>query len=65
MIFLVPATLLWAVALWRAPAAMRDKRKRPLWSAFIALAIAMTIKPVDIASALDDTLGVHNEPIPT
>jgi hypothetical protein len=60
MIFLVPAALLWAVALWRAPAAMRDKRKRPLWSAFVALAVAMTIKPVDVASALDEALGVHN-----
>ncbi|MFD6415749.1 MAB_1171c family putative transporter [Streptomyces sp. NPDC060194] len=60
MIFLIPAALLWAVALWRAPAALRDKRKRPLWSAFLGLAIAITIKPVAVASALDAALGLHN-----
>ncbi|MGY5033088.1 MAB_1171c family putative transporter [Streptomyces sp. 900116325] len=60
MIFLIPAALLWAIALWRAPAAIRERRKRPLWSAFVALAVSMTIKPVGVASALDEALGIHN-----
>ncbi|MFE6101284.1 MAB_1171c family putative transporter [Streptomyces laurentii] len=60
MIFLVPAALLWTIALWRAPAAIRDRRKRPLWVAFIALAVAISVKPVDVAAALDRALGLHN-----
>lgn len=60
MIFLAPAALLWAVAVWRAPSTLRTPRKRALWLAFIALAVAMTIKPTDVASALDSAAGVHN-----
>lgn len=60
MIFLVPAALLWLIAAWRAPAATRDKRKRPLWSAFVALAVAMTLKPVDVSSALDEALNIND-----
>ncbi|MFE9826445.1 MAB_1171c family putative transporter [Streptomyces sp. NPDC005791] len=60
MISLIPAALLWVVTAWRAPAAWRVSAKRPLWVAFFALSIAMTIRPDSIATAVDAWLRINN-----
>ncbi|SFC59024.1 MAB_1171c family putative transporter [Streptomyces aidingensis] len=60
MLDAVPAALLWAVAVWRAPSARQSPAKRSLWIAFVALAVAMTVRPVAIASSLDQALPLNN-----
>ncbi|MFE7271826.1 MAB_1171c family putative transporter [Streptomyces sp. NPDC057623] len=60
MIDTIPAALLWLVTAWRTPAAWRDPSKRALWSAFLALAVAMTLRPSFVAAPLDASLRVHN-----
>ncbi|WP_129838008.1 MAB_1171c family putative transporter [Streptomyces sp. RFCAC02] len=52
--------LLWAVTLWRALSARESTAKRALWVAFLMLACAMTIRPTDIATTLDDRLDIPN-----
>ncbi|WP_421673953.1 MAB_1171c family putative transporter [Streptomyces griseofuscus] len=56
----IPAVLLWAVTLWRARSAFRRPERLSLWLAFAALAIAMTVRPGAIASAVDKHLHVTN-----
>ncbi|MEU1906556.1 MAB_1171c family putative transporter [Streptomyces hygroscopicus] len=56
----LPAVMLWMVAACRAPAAWRDRDKRPLWAAFFFLAVVMTIRPVGVATSLDSYVGIHN-----
>lgn len=60
MLDTVPAVLLWAVTLWRAPSARQSPAKRSLWIAFLSLAVAMTVRPVAISTSTDDLLGVNN-----
>lgn len=60
MIDAIPALLLWAVTLWRARSAFQRPERLSLWLAFAALAVAMTVRPVDIASAVDEHLHVTN-----
>ncbi len=60
MIDAIPAVLLWAVTLWRARSAFRRPERLSLWLAFAALAVAMTVRPVAIASAVDEHLHVTN-----
>jgi hypothetical protein len=57
--YLIPV-LLWSVAAWRTPAAWRDPRKRPLWAAFAALALAMTLRTDEVARAFDTFAHVNN-----
>jgi hypothetical protein len=57
--FLIPV-LLWSVAAWRTPAAWRDPRKRPLWAAFAALALAMTLRTDEVARNFDASAHVNN-----
>ncbi|MDT3397706.1 MAB_1171c family putative transporter [Streptomyces sp. B1866] len=52
--------LLWAVALWRAPSAVRSARQRTLWAAFAALTGAMTLRVPDVMRAIDGAVGVNN-----
>ncbi|MGM0351846.1 MAB_1171c family putative transporter [Streptomyces sp. ECR3] len=56
---LIPV-LLWSVAAWRTPAAWRDPRKRPLWAAFAALALAMTLRTDKVARVFDASAHVNN-----
>ncbi|MEU9245737.1 MAB_1171c family putative transporter [Streptomyces sp. NPDC048385] len=60
MIDILPAVLLWLVTAWRTPAAWRKPSKRVLWSAFLALAVAMTLRLTSIAAPVDAALGVNN-----
>jgi hypothetical protein len=60
MIDTLPAVLLWLVTAWRTPAAWRDSSKRVLWIAFLALAVAITLRVPSIAAPIDDALGVNN-----
>ncbi|GGS93302.1 MAB_1171c family putative transporter [Streptomyces chromofuscus] len=60
MIDTLPAVLLWLVTAWRTPAAWRDSSKRVLWSAFLALAVAMTLRLSFVAAPLDASLRVNN-----
>ncbi|MGW8882886.1 MAB_1171c family putative transporter, partial [Streptomyces mirabilis] len=60
MIDAIPAVLLWAVTLWRARSAFRRPERLSLWLAFAALALAMTVRPVAIATAVDEHLHVTN-----
>lgn len=61
MVFeILPAVLLWLVTAWRAPSALRNPRKRPLWTAFFALSVVMTVRPLPVAHALDRLAHVDN-----
>ncbi|WP_340377207.1 MAB_1171c family putative transporter [Streptomyces sp. SS7] len=60
MIDTLPAVLLWLVTAWRTPAAWRDSSKRALWTAFFALAVAMTLRLPFIAIPMDAALQVNN-----
>ncbi|MER5183282.1 MAB_1171c family putative transporter [Streptomyces sp. NPDC002896] len=60
MIDAIPAVLLWAVTFWRARSAVRRPESLSLWLAFATLALAMTVRPVAIASAVDEQLHVTN-----
>ncbi|GAA2273406.1 hypothetical protein GCM10010368_48500 [Streptomyces roseiscleroticus] len=58
MINAIPAALLWIVTIWRARSALRRPERRSLWLAFAALALAMTVRPDQVASAVDEYLHV-------
>ena len=60
MIDILPAVLLWLVTAWRTPAAWRDSSKRVLWIAFLALAVAITLRVPSIAAPIDAAFGVNN-----
>ena len=52
MIDVLPAVLLWLVTAWRAPAAWRHSSKRVLWIAFLALAVAITLRVPSVAAPI-------------
>ncbi len=52
--------LLWAVALWRAPSAVRSSKQRTLWVAFAALTLAMTLRTPAVMHAIDNGTGINN-----
>ncbi len=52
--------LLWAVAAWRLPGAIRTPRQRALWVAFASIAVAMTLGVPEVMHATDALTGVHN-----
>ncbi|MGW0824384.1 MAB_1171c family putative transporter [Streptomyces sp. NPDC002845] len=56
----VVLVLLWMVALWRAPSAVRSSKQRTLWIAFAALTLAMTLRHSAIMHAIDGGTGVNN-----
>jgi hypothetical protein len=60
MIDILSAVMLWLVTAWRTPAAWRDPSKRVLWTAFLALAVAMTIRLYFMAAPVDAVLHVNN-----
>ncbi|WNM33654.1 MAB_1171c family putative transporter [Streptomyces sp. Li-HN-5-11] len=60
MIDTLPAVLLWLVTAWRTPAAWRDPGKRVLWIAFLALAVAITLRVPSIAAPMNAALGANN-----
>ncbi|MEE1786946.1 hypothetical protein PUR71_29175 [Streptomyces sp. SP17BM10] len=51
---------LWAITIWRAPGAWRNKQKRSLWAAFFVLALEMCFSTDNAARWLDATLGVNS-----
>ncbi len=51
---------LWAITLWRAPGAFRNKEKRALWGAFFVLAVEMCFANIPATLWLDRTAGVHS-----
>ncbi|MGW9715146.1 MAB_1171c family putative transporter [Streptomyces albidoflavus] len=60
MIDFIPAALLWAVTIWRAGVTFRRRQGISLWVAFAALSVAMTVRPVAIASAADQFVHITN-----
>ncbi|WP_416985067.1 MAB_1171c family putative transporter [Streptomyces sp. T028] len=56
----VVLALLWVVAVWRAPSAVRSSKQRTLWVAFAALTLSMTLRHPAIMHAIDDGAGVNN-----
>lgn len=52
--------LLWAMVLWRAPAAVRMPRQRALWTTFAALTLAMTLRLPAVMDAVDGGTGINN-----
>ncbi|MER7759757.1 MAB_1171c family putative transporter [Streptomyces sp. NPDC097619] len=56
----VICVLLWLVALWRLPAAVRRPGQRAVWTAFTLLAVASTIAVPPIALAIDTATGVND-----
>ncbi|MEU7183222.1 MULTISPECIES: MAB_1171c family putative transporter [Streptomyces] len=52
--------LLWMVALWRLPAAIRRPQQRSMWVAFTGLAAAITSSVPLLASQIDNVTGVNN-----
>ncbi|MFE9253902.1 MAB_1171c family putative transporter [Streptomyces sp. NPDC006879] len=56
----VVLVLLWTVALWRAPSAVRSSKQRTLWVAFAALTLAMTLRHPTVMHTIDNGTGVNN-----
>ncbi|GHB75857.1 hypothetical protein GCM10010347_52920 [Streptomyces cirratus] len=56
--------MLWAVALWRLPSAIRVPRQRSLWLAFTGLALATTLAMPPISSFLDTSTHINNISVP-
>lgn len=52
--------ILWAVTVWRARAALKNPAKRPMWSAFAALAVSLTIELPQVGPHLDAALHITN-----
>ncbi len=52
--------LLWLVALWRGPSALRSSKQRTLWAAFAALTLSMTLRKPEVMYAIDSAAGVNN-----
>ncbi|MFJ5553339.1 MAB_1171c family putative transporter [Streptomyces sp. NPDC093225] len=52
--------LLWAVAAWRLPGAIRTPKQRALCVAFASIAVAMTLGVPEVMHATDAFVGVHN-----
>lgn len=52
--------ILWIATLWRARAALQHPAKRPMWTAFAALAISLTAELPQVGPHLDSTLGITN-----
>lgn len=52
--------MLWTVALWRAPSAVRSVKQRALWVAFAALTLSMTLRLPGVMRTLDEGAGVNN-----
>ncbi|MEV6651989.1 MAB_1171c family putative transporter [Streptomyces sp. NPDC051219] len=52
--------LLWLVALWRGPSALRSSKQRTLWAAFAALTLSMTLRRPEVMHAIDSGTGVNN-----
>ncbi|GAA1965319.1 MAB_1171c family putative transporter [Kitasatospora viridis] len=50
--------LIWAVTLWRLPAALRSPQQRPLWNAFAGVTGLLTIGLPAVASQVDRLGGV-------
>ena len=51
---------IWAVAIWRLPAAIRVPKQRVLWLCFAALAVAITLGIPSVGHALDTAVGIRN-----
>lgn len=56
----VVLALLWVVAVWRAPSAIRSSKQRTLWIAIAALTLSMTLRRPAIMHAIDSGTGVVN-----
>lgn len=53
-------TILWAVTLWRAPSTLKNPAKRPMWSAFAALAVSLTVELPQLGPHMDAALHITN-----
>ncbi|WP_438310761.1 MAB_1171c family putative transporter [Streptomyces sp. HUAS TT3] len=56
---LMPA-LLWAVAIWRAPSALRTTASRSLWATLTAIALSLSLRPPAIDRFLEASTGVED-----
>ncbi|UQX03466.1 MAB_1171c family putative transporter [Streptomyces sp. RerS4] len=56
--------MLWSVALWRLPSAIRVPAQRSLWLAFTGLALASTLAMPAVSLAIDTAGGVNNLSVP-
>ena len=52
--------ILWSVTLWRARAALQHPAKRPMWTAFAALAVSLTSELPQVGPHLDAVMHVTN-----
>lgn len=57
---LIIVVLLWLVALWRLPAAVRVPKQRAMWVAFTGLAVAATTSISAVGVRIDVLTGVNN-----
>ncbi|MFG2847696.1 MAB_1171c family putative transporter [Kitasatospora sp. NPDC048296] len=52
--------LAWGVVLWRTPSAFTTRANRSIWGAFSAIAVALTVRPAAVATALADVTGIRD-----
>ncbi|MEU5085111.1 MULTISPECIES: MAB_1171c family putative transporter [Streptomyces] len=52
------ATMLWAVALWRAPSLRHSRKQRAISLAFLSLAAAMTLEVPAVSAHFDSVTGI-------
>ncbi|MFF3157999.1 MAB_1171c family putative transporter [Streptomyces sp. NPDC057910] len=57
---LTTVVLLWLVALWRLPAAIRLPKQRAMWVAFTGLALAATTSIPSVGLRIDTVTGFNN-----
>ena len=52
--------LLWAIVLWRLPAAWASSWKRAPWAAFACLAVAMTLDLPAVTTGINQAAGIND-----
>ncbi|MFE2865024.1 MAB_1171c family putative transporter [Embleya sp. NPDC059259] len=55
---LVVVVLAWVVVVWRRPTLRTSFQTQPLWGAFVALAVALTIRMPRVAEIIENVTGV-------
>ncbi|MYW03334.1 MAB_1171c family putative transporter [Streptomyces sp. SID3343] len=55
---LVVVLLAWTIVVWRRPTVRTSFQTQPLWGAFVALAVSLTIRMPRVAEAIENVTGV-------
>ncbi|GIE86824.1 MAB_1171c family putative transporter [Actinoplanes regularis] len=58
MTSLIVTIALWVITLWRVPTVRESRRKRSLWVAFAAMAMAMTLRVNGVENVIDTGTGI-------